>query len=478
MTWLTVAPVILLLSAVPPPAFEDIRDLIRHGQFPEALAASEQYLKLQPRDARVWTLKGIALQSLTRRPESLEALRHALVLQPEFPPALQASAQIEYETGDPAARKTLERLIAIRPDPAAHAMLGVLAFERKDCAESASRFENASVAISGQPLARWQFATCLFQLDRFAEAEQQFVTLLADKEDNRIRYNLGLARFAGHRYPEAIAALEPLSRRDRPESEAVSILAAAYEANEQTQEAVAALRRAIELYPTEERLYIDLAGLCLEHQSLPLAVEIMETGLKNNSRSARMQTVTGLVYARVGNTEKALEHYAKADKLAPRDGFGPVAQSMMLLEMGAADEAVNLLRAQRLRGRNAQVDLALAQALLQKGVERSQLPEVDQLLSGVSGGNDGRVYTLRAKLCLLRDQPEQAAQALEAGLKLNPNDRSAAYLLMTVYRRLGRSEEMRKLQVRVKDLLDTEKREDGEGGRYRLVSAPVQAKVQ
>jgi tetratricopeptide (TPR) repeat protein len=478
MSWLVATSLFLLLSPVSQPAFEDIRELIRRGQFPEALAASEQFLKVHPQDFRVWTLKGIVLQSLARRPESLNALRRALAIQPSFLPALQASAQIEYETGDPAARQSLERLIALRPDPAAHAMLGVLAFEQKDCVQSVNHFQNATAAISAQPLARWQFATCLFQLGQYSEAERQFATMLEEKENDRIRYNLGLARFAGHRYPEAIAALEPLGRSEKSDADAVSLLAAAYEANKQTQEAVATLRRAINLRPTEERLYIDLAGLCLEHESVPLAVEIMETGIRNHPQSARMQTVMGLVYGRAGNNEKASEHYAKAEELAPRDGFGPVARSMMMLQMGAVDDAVKLLRAQRTRATNPKVDLALAQALLQKGAGNSELVEVERLLSGVSAEDDPRVYTLRAKVYLLRDQPQRAAQALEASVKRNPDDRTAVYQLMTVYRRLGRSAEARELQGRVKELLDSEQREESESGRFRLVSAPVQSKVQ
>lgn len=474
MGWLVAAALCLLLA---PPAFEDIRELIRRGQFPEALVASEQLLKVQPEDFRVWTLKGIALQSLQRRPESLKALRRALAVKPDFLPALQASAQIEYETGDPAARRTLERVVALRPDPSAHAMLGVLAFERKDCSKTVEHFQKATAAISTQALARWQFATCLFQLEQYSEAEQQFVALLGEKENEQIRYNLGLARFAGRHYAEAIAALEPLGSRAAPDVDAVSLLAAAYEANKQTPEAVATLRRAIELYPREERLYIDLAGLCLEHHSIPVAVEIMETGVRNHPKSARIQTVMGLVYVRAGNTEKASEHYRRADELAPQSGFGPVARSMMMLQMGAADEAVKVLREQRSRGSNAKVDVALAQALLQKGVESSGLAEVERLLSGVSAEDDARVPTLKAKLYLLRDRPQQAAEALEAALRLDPNDRTAVYQLMIVYRRLGRIEQMKQLQARVKELLASEKQAESETGRYRLVSAPTQSKV-
>ncbi|MBC7925537.1 MAG: tetratricopeptide repeat protein [Bryobacteraceae bacterium] len=478
MSWLVATSLYLMLSPSAGPSFEDIRELIRRGQLPEALAASEQALKLQPQDYRVLTLRGIVLQSLARRADGLEALRRALAVKADFLPALQASAQLEYETGDPGARKTLEKLVSLRPDAAVHGMLGVLAFERKDCAQSVRHFENATVAIATQALARWQFATCLFQVGRFADAEQQFAALLGEKEDEQIRYNLGLARFSGGRYPEAIDALEPLRLSKAADVDALSLLAAAYEAQKRTPEAVATLQRAIELFPGEERLYIDLAGLCLEHNSILLAVDVMETGIRNHPRSARMETVAGLAHVRAGNMERASEHYRKADELAPDSGFGPVARSMMLLQLGAADEAVRMLREQRSRGPNAKVNIALAQALLQKGVETSGLVEVESLLSGTLADEDARVLTLKAKVQLLRERPQQAAPLLEAALKLDPNDRGAAYQLMMVYRRLGRADDLKRMQARVRELMDHEKRAEAESGRYRLLSAPMQPKLQ
>jgi tetratricopeptide (TPR) repeat protein len=464
---------LLLLATRARAGFDEIRELIRSGKFPEAIAASERHLKQAPKDFRVWTLNGIALQSTGRAAEGLTSLRRALAIEPDFLPALQAAAQIEYQTGDPAAATTLGRVVQKRPHPEVFAMLGVLAFERKDCATSVRHFSGASRAIENQPLARWQFASCLFEVGRYDDAGREFASLLSVKDNDAVRFNLGLAKHTAGDYAAAVSALAPLSRRDRPDADAMSLLAAAYEANKQTPEAISVLRRAVEVHPRDERLYMDLAALCLEHHSVPLALEVMDTGLKNLPVSARMHTVKGLVSMRAGDAETAASHYRKAAELAPADGFGPVAQALLLQQMGAADQAVGLLREQRARGTNAQVDIALAQALLGQGARETELREAEQLLAGIPPGRDARVHTLRAKIHTQRNQPKRAAAALEAALAIEPDDRTAVYQLMVLYTRLGRTAQAAKLKERLKEMLDTEKRNELEAGRYRIVAAPA-----
>ena len=102
-------------------------------------------------------------------------------------------AQLEYQLRDPNCRKTLETLLSLRPEPTVYAMLGVLAFEAKDCTGAVRHYAAAGEAAR-DPIIRWQSAACHFQLQQWEPAETQFRELLALKEDERIRYNLGLAQ--------------------------------------------------------------------------------------------------------------------------------------------------------------------------------------------------------------------------------------------------------------------------------------------
>lgn len=452
--------------------FATIREFLRRGQFEQALEAAERDLKVRPKDFQIWTLKGVALQSMGRRPESISALRRAVALQPKFLPALQALAQVEYESGDPAAVQTLEQVVARNADPSAHAMLGVLAFEAKDCKRSVDHFSKAGAAATENPVARWQFASCLFEQGRAAEAEIHFSDMLSVREHPGIRYNLALTRFATKRFADAIAVLEPLAREAFPDADALSLLAAAYESSGQTPRAVETLRRAIELHPKDERLYADLAGICLDHHSLAVGVEVLEVGAKNNPGSARIQTILGVLLDRSGAVEKAAAAYERAIPLAPEAGFGAVAQAMTMLQMGAAGEAVKLLRQQRTRGGGAKVDIALAQALMQQELTDASAREAEALLSPPSLRSDAKAQALLAKLYLRRNDVPRATKAFEAALAVDANDRTAAYQLMTIYKRQGQSADVERMRRLMTHVLDTEKKAEAQAGRYRVIPSP------
>lgn len=453
-------------------SFEQAREHVRRGEFAAALQACDEGLRLQPRSHQLHALKGIALQGLGQNQESLAAFRQALAIQPKFLPALQGAAQLEYYLHDPNCRKTLEALLKLRPEPTVHAMLGVLAFEAKDCASALNHFDSAGDAAS-QPLIKWQRATCYFQIQDWESAATKFRELLNQNEDSRIRFNLGLAIMRSERYAEAIEVLRPL--RSGADADALSLLASAYEANKQTPEALEILREAITRYPLEERLYADLATICLDHNAIPLGVEVLEAGAKNLPRSARLQALLGVLHARGEQRSKAEEAFRLAETLDPDVGYGRVGLAVAMMESGAIDEAIKLLREQYRRTPvDPRVSLTLAQALLQKDSSLAELKESHNLLHNLIGSQPGnaRAYSLLGKLYLRRNETVRAAQALEKAIKLDPSDRNSTYQLMTVYRKQGRIKEAVALQAKVEKLLDEERSADVETARYRLVRAP------
>ncbi|MFN0087319.1 MAG: tetratricopeptide repeat protein [Blastocatellia bacterium] len=465
---------LLLLSA--PAAFaqgfEQARDLIRRGEFAAAVRACEAGLEQQPRAFQLWTLKGIALQGVGQNKESLAAFRRALAIDPKFLPALQGAAQLEYQLHDLNCRKTLEAILRLRPEPTVHAMLGALAFERKDCGGALKHYGAAGEAAD-QPVIKWQRATCHFELEQWESAAAQFRELLALREDSRIRFNLGLAETRAQRYVEAIAALLPL--RGQADADGLSLLASAYEANKQTPEALDILRDAIARHPLEERLYADLAAVCLDHNAIPLGVEVLEAGTKNLPQSARLQTLLGVLYARGERRDQAEAAFKLAERLAPEAAFGRVGLAVAMMESGAVDEAIELLREQSRRASgDPRVRLTLAQALLQKDSSPVELKEARALLQSLIARRPetARAHSLLGKLHLRRGEIVSAARALETAIKLDPSDRNSTYQLMTVYRKQGRIKEAAALQGRVQQLLDEEREADGDAARYRLVRAP------
>jgi tetratricopeptide (TPR) repeat protein len=455
-------------------SFEQARDLIRRGQFAEALRVCDAGLKARPRDYQILTIKGIALQGLGRNQDSLAAFRQALRIQPKFLPALQGAAQLEYQLSDPQCRKTLEALLQIRPEPTAHAMLGALAFERKDCAAAIKHYGEAGTAAN-HPIVKWQRAMCHYQLGQWGPAETQFRELLATGENDQIRYNLALTQLEGKKFADAIATLESPGRKQTTEADALSLLAAAYNSNKQVHEAIEVLRRAIALHPREERLYADLAAICLEHNAIPIGIEVLEVGARNIPDSARIQTMLGVLHIRSNQAEKGKEAFKRARQIAPDATYSGISLAVALIQLGAVEEAINQLREelQRAPG-DLRICLTLAQALLQKDSSPAELQEAQTLLRRVteSEPNNARVHSLLGKVYLRRDETANAARALETAIRLDSSDRNATYQLMTLYRKSGRLKEALALQGKVQRLLEAERTEEAEAARYRLFRVP------
>ncbi|MFN7992516.1 MAG: tetratricopeptide repeat protein [Bryobacteraceae bacterium] len=462
----------------------EIRESLRRGQLPSALAACERELAAHPDDYQALTLKGIALQLSGRPAEGLVPLRKAIRLQPHYLPALETAGQIEYQTGDPNCKDTLRKILAVQPKNAvAHAMLGVIAVERRECAGAVKEFTAAGPTVNENPITLWQYGYCLFQIHRAGDAAAAFERLLKVRENDAVRFNLGLAQQEARQYTAAAQTLEPLATRPVPDSDALNLLAAAYEGSGNTPDSTLTLRRAIDLYPREEKHYLDLASVCMEHSALELGVEILEIGARNIPRSAGIHAVLGGFYIRVGRTAKAEQEFREAETLAPETGFGSVGLGLALLQANDIDGSIAHLRQQYQRDKNnPKLNYLLASALLQKGAQPGQpdFAEIPELLkrSVARQPRDATAHALLGKVYGLQSEWPSAIRELEVALKLNPNDRTAVYQLMLAYGNMGQADKAKALQPRVRELLDAEHAQENEKSRYRLLRAAPDRRPQ
>ena len=126
------------------PQLESSRLLLRcgQGQFDEALQLLQPELEQQPKNPQLWALRGIALSGKGNKKEALGAFRHALSISPDYLPALEGAAQIEYDSGGNGAAPLLKHILKLHPgDPTSSAMLAVLDYRRGDCAAAVPHFE-------------------------------------------------------------------------------------------------------------------------------------------------------------------------------------------------------------------------------------------------------------------------------------------------------------------------------------------------
>jgi tetratricopeptide (TPR) repeat protein len=456
-----------MMAAVP--AFAGvaaIRDLLKAGKFAEANQACDQELKAQPSNAALWTLKGFSLQGIGDSGASLKAFRSALKVSPSYAPALQAAAQLEFEARDARAQATLAAILKLEPtNLVAHSMLGELAFESRDCVTALAHLSK----VEQKPAVRWQQGVCHFALERWMDAATNFEALLKLREHAPTRFNLALSYWRAGSAAQAVEALQGLDDAD-----SLSLRGSALKALKQVPKALEVLQAAVRQYPNDERLFQELALMCLDQNAIELGVSILEAGVRNNPSSVRLLTALGVFRVRLGETEKAEVLFAEARRLAPKSGLGEVATASTLMQLGLAGEAVRVLR--KLPANEPMVALTLARALLFDSPSNADKAEARNLLAAVIAREPSNVAarSLLGKTLAQDGATQQALLQLEAALKLDPSHRATVYQLMTIYKKQGRQADASRMGAKLRELLAKEKAEELEAQEYQLSLAPVQ----
>ena len=472
----TLALVVPVLASPQALALPDrIVEALRAGRAGEAADLADEWIQASPADPRPWTLKGLALAGLGRSEDGLHAYKSALSRDPDYLPALQGAAEIELLRGRPEARGHLERIVQLQPgNTTAHAMLGVLAYAARDCDLALEHFARGSAAVSGDAVALRQRAECFFATGLFVSAAEDFRRLLVGGgESHGLRYNLGLALHEAGRAEEAVEVLlAAVAANAAPDIDTLSLLADAQHAAEDPPGALATLRRAIRSYPRSERLYLQLAELCIEHGAYDLGIEIVEIGSKNIPDSFRVLTMRGILLAELGRydeAEAAFQVAADADVQSAAVGL-----SLTLQKTGRLDESLEVLRA---RVEEAPDDVIarffFAQALIKQGVEPGSVEFQEArdglLLAAERLPREAAPRIELGKLYLTAKQPALAIDILEQAVGLAPDDRQATYNLMIALRRVGRSEDAAAQAVRMREQLKRSKDEEIRRNRLRIV---------
>ena len=78
-------------------------------------------------------------------------------------------------------------------------------------------------------------------------------------------------------------------------------------------------------------------------------------------------------------------------------------------------------------------------------------------------------HGLLGKIYVLLGDKANAAKSFANAIRLDPQDRTSTYQLMTLQRKAGRSKEADELAQRVRTLLDKERAEEDAGNRFRVI---------
>jgi len=446
-------------------------------QFDRALELVSTALEQYPHDARLWTLQGIALSGKGRSKDALSSFRTSLKFSPDYLPAIEGAAQIEYEAGSEAAVPLLEHVLRLRPhDQTSHAMLAVIAYRHHDCHKCVRNFEQSGPLLDSQVGALQEYGSCLVRLKQLDQAMAAFQRALDSHPDNPdARYQLAAVQLQTGHADQTIETLTPALQSGLADDRAMELAASAYEAKGDTPQAVTTLRQAIVKNPRNTDLYLDFADLCIQHQSFQTGVDMINSGLSLQPKVAPLYLARGILYVQLARFDDAEADFEKADVLDPRNSFAAAALGLQAVEQHDPDQALATLRAKLAKRPNEPFLLYLqADILTQKGPDPNS-PDFQMAVRSATRAValEPRLvpaHDLLAKLYLQAGKNEQAVQQCRKALENDPKDQTALYHLIQALRKTGQKDELPELLKQLAELRRQATQQEREHNRYKLVT--------
>jgi tetratricopeptide (TPR) repeat protein len=448
---------------------------LRAGDFATALRLLQPVLQQSP-TAQLWTLQGLAYSGEAHKKEALTSFRAALKISPDYLPALEGAAQIDYEEGSAETILLLQRVLRLRPDDAtSHGMLAVMAYKQGDCATAVQHFEQSGSLTSSQPAALQEQGSCLVKLKQLDKAVTVFQAALeVDSTDSRTRYRLAAVQsMAGHP-KDAIETLAPLLQTNNPEPGVLQLAASAYEATGDTPSAVRLLHQAIVSDPRDTDLYLDFANISMDHQSFQVGVDMINSGLKLQPQAAPLYVARGILYVQLAHYDEAEADFEKANTLDPAGSLGSVAQGLEAVESHNSDRALATVRAKLAKKPDDPYLLYLLADVLTQNGGAPGSPEFLEALRSAKRAialqpSLSPARDVLAKLYLQSGQNQLAVEQCRMALKTDPKDQAALYHLIQGLRNSGTTKEIPELLKHLAELREGSTKQESERNRYMLV---------
>lgn len=406
------------------------------------------------------------------------AYQHALQLRPDFLPALEGAAQADFESGGRNAENLLRKVLAVRPgDATANVMLAMTLYKRGDCKSATTYFELARPLVDQRLLPLSEYGACLSRLGRGEEAVIAFQSAVAlAPQDSGARYNLALVLLDAKRYAAALKALALDIGPDSTDENALTLAADIAEANNDTPQAVALLRQAILGHPLENDAYLRFATLSSNHKSYQVGIDMLNSGLARLPKSAQLYLARGVLYAQLGNYDKAMDDFGTANRLDPRLSFAGTAEGITEAQRHDFTGSLVKFRQQvRLHPGNAYDHYLLAETLAQRGSDPGSAEYEEELRAAKNAVRLDPSLTvargLLANLYLRAGKTELAVQQCEATLKADPENQEALYRLILALRKTSRRGEIPSLTKRLLALRNAQKEKEMRTTRFQLVDS-------
>jgi tetratricopeptide (TPR) repeat protein len=439
----------------------------RAGNLKEAERHFAAAVKADPNSASARNNYGAILMRTGRANLAAVEFEQALKLDPDQPNALVNLAQIRFAADDlRASAELFKRALAIKPDVEVARALTVIALRLKDTSAASTYYQSYAATEGGTQTAaaRAELGAALFEAGLLKEAEAELtaaVNLNPADADSTVR--LARVYLARKEIPAAGRTLEAAVARGNDPAPVYALLADVYEQSGHVENAIPAMRLAIQRDPQSEKYRFAYAVLLTNSNAPGAAVIRLEESLKTFPSSSRLWFALGFANFRLDKNEEAERALRKAIELDPK--FAPAFAYLGLIraKTGAYAEAITLYES-ALRGDSklAVVHHLIADAMLKQNGDASIVEKhLRQAVTMDPTFTPARLSL--GKLFMRAQRWSEAVVELEQVVKLDPNVPEAYYQLGLAYGRLKRTADAQTAMATFKRLSDAEKkREDQE----------------
>lgn len=445
----------------------------RAGDLEGAARHFAEAARLAPASAPDRNNYGVILLRLGRAREAAAEFEASLRADPQQPNALVNLAQIRFNHGTAedlrAAADLFARADRIEPDAEIARALTVIALRRGDATAAAAHYQTYAERAAaggdtsaGDARARAELGAALLESGLLKEAEaESAVAARLDPSSADTAVQLARIQLARKDIRGSGRTLEGAVARGVESAALYALLAEVYQQAGHPENAIPAMRLAIQRDPQSEK-YRFAYGVLLTNAYAPAAAVIrLEEALKDFPNSPRLWFALGLAHFKQGKDLDAALAFGRAAALDPK--FAPAYAYLGLLSVrkGALAEAEALYeKALQADSQLAVLHHLLAEALLQQSdadaarVE-SHLKRAAQL--------DPTFVTPRLSLAKLYIRVERwgdAVAELEKVTVLDPESADAYYQLGRAYARLKRTAESQAAIATFRRLSEGKKKHD------------------
>lgn len=413
---------------------------------------------------------GAILMRTGRLNLAAEQFEASLKLDRDQPNALVNLAQIRFVAGTSddlrASAELFTRAHAIKPDVEITRSLTVISLRLQEYAAALAYYRDyvARLAVESgtsahTAAARAELGAAFFEAGLLKEAEAELTAAIKmEPGDQESVVRLARVYVAGKDLPAAGRALETAVARGMDAAPVYALLAEVYEQSGHLENAIPAMRLAIQRDPQSEKYRFAYAILLTNANAPAAAVIRLEESLQSFPVSPRLWFALGRAYFKLDKDEESARALKRAIDLDPK--FAPALAYLGLIRAKyyAYVEAVSLYEnALRIDPKLAVVHHLIADALLKQANADAVRIETHLRRAAELDPTFTPARLSLGKLFMRAQRWTEAAAELEQVIKLDPSVAETYYQLGRAYVRLKRTADAQSTMATYKRLSETQK---------------------